>query len=185
MQETKPYPMADHIRVYQDGRIESCLKLGRASGKCDIWRPVTINLSGRDGYPTVHIKMNGKHKEVCVHLVVIRSWVGEAPEEGMVCRHLDDNRKNFNLENLEWGTHGQNVEDAKRNRRFKRGEIHPNSKLTDDQRAHIAIAARTGLSLSFIAEEYGISYPAAHYIAFGRKGRDGYQADPYDFCNME
>lgn len=169
MPETMPYPLADHIRVHRDGRIESCLKLGRVSGKGDKWRPIKPQLK-QGGYPCISIRSGGKNHFLRVHRVVAWAWHG-APEPGQICRHLDDNRLNFHADNLAWGTRADNTEDAKRNGKILSGEDSPVSKLSNHQREMIMISACTGGSLHEIAREFGVSYAAAHYVAYGRPNR--------------
>jgi hypothetical protein len=124
MSDAKPCPLADYIRVYRDGRIESCLTRGRIGGKTDRWRPLAVTRpSGGGSYPTVSLKIDGKFRPVKVHLIVAYAWHGP-PKPGQICRHLDDNPNNFDSDNLAWGTHAENMQDAIRNGRYLVGERH-------------------------------------------------------------
>lgn len=49
-----------------------------------------------------------------VHAVVLNAFVGPRPD-GMVCRHLDDDKTNNALSNLCWGTPRENQLDVVRN----------------------------------------------------------------------
>jgi hypothetical protein len=51
-----------------------------------------------------------------VHMLICTTFHGKCPD-GLICRHLDDNRKNNHYENLMWGTTQQNVADSIRNGR--------------------------------------------------------------------
>ena len=70
--EFKVYPLASHIRVSRDGRVESNLRIGRRSGTSEIWRPLKVMTDHRArGYPYVNVKReNGKHRPVKVHKIV-------------------------------------------------------------------------------------------------------------------
>ena len=120
MFETMLYPPADHIRVYRDGRIESCLNRGRSGGKGKFWHAVKPQIK-EGGYPCVSIRMGGKNVFCRVHRVVAWAWHGE-PKHGQICRHLDDNRLNFHADNLAWGSQEDNIEDAIRNGKIRYGE---------------------------------------------------------------
>lgn len=49
--------------------------------------------------------------------LVLRAFVGPPAPDQYLCRHLDDNRENNNLFNLDWGTDADNRADAIRNGR--------------------------------------------------------------------
>lgn len=50
-------------------------------------------------------------RAVLVHRLVLQAFVGPCPT-GMECRHFPDpNPTNNNLENLQWGTHQENMDD--------------------------------------------------------------------------
>lgn len=56
----------------------------------------------------------GKRKNVYVHRAVMKSFVGE-PEKGLVVNHLDGNKLNNNIENLEYVTMKENSQHAMEN----------------------------------------------------------------------
>lgn len=49
-----------------------------------------------------------------IHRCVLLAF-DRAPNEGEVCRHLNDVKDDNRLENLKWGSHKENSADAKRN----------------------------------------------------------------------
>lgn len=61
-------------------------------------------------YPTVAL---GRGNTRTVHSLVAEAHLGRCPE-GMEIRHKDGNRKNPCLDNLEFGTRGDNMRDASR-----------------------------------------------------------------------
>lgn len=61
-----------------------------------------------------------------VHWLVLRSFC-DCPTNIEETRHLNNNRQDNRLINLEWSTHIKNLED----REHVRGEEHPHSKLTE------------------------------------------------------
>lgn len=170
MSDTMPFPLADHIRVSRDGRVESCLNVGCRGGLGSTWRPLAINMEAPGGYPTVHIKMRGKHRSVGVHIVVAKSWLG-LPGPGLMCRHLDDNKMNFNLSNLAWGTNLENAADAIANGKTRRGERSGMAKLTDFERGYMRYASVLGFSQAELAREHGVTSATVSYVVRGRPAR--------------
>ncbi len=114
--EFKVYPLSPYLRVSKDGRVESCAhsRLEVCSLK---WRPkkVTADMSC-NGYPHVTAKFpDGKSRMVTVHKLVAWTWIGPKPGPEQMVRHLDDNKLNYHLSNLSWGTAKDNADDYKRN----------------------------------------------------------------------
>lgn len=68
------------------------------------------------GYPAIGLSSNNKRVKRRVHSLMLTAFVGPRPE-GMVARHLDDNRSNNIIENLAWGTPLENSQDKYRNGR--------------------------------------------------------------------
>jgi hypothetical protein len=66
------------------------------------------------GYKTVTLSMNAARKKFRVHRLVLEAFVGLRPD-GMVCRHLNDDKTNNTLANLTWGSYLENSADAIRN----------------------------------------------------------------------
>lgn len=59
------------------------------------------------GYPTVSLPVEGKIKSKTIHRLVASAFL-ENPDNLNVVNHKDGNKKNNNLENLEWATYKQN-----------------------------------------------------------------------------
>lgn len=75
-----------------------------------------------DGY----LYVKGGPYPTAVHRLVIETFQGPPPFDGLVCRHLDGNRQNNNLDNLRWGTPRQNALDTAEHKRLRqKGEIPP------------------------------------------------------------
>ena len=77
----------------------------------------------RDGYLRVNLYKNGIGKYFFVHRLVWQTFVGEIPE-GMQCNHIDEDKgnnrvENLNLmtskENINWGTHNTRMAAARIN----------------------------------------------------------------------
>ena len=63
---------------------------------------------GKRGYLTITFGGKTKKKTLYAHGMVSRAFMGETPE-GMVCDHIDGNRSNNNVNNLQYVTQRENV----------------------------------------------------------------------------
>ncbi|QDG49277.1 hypothetical protein FIV42_00565 [Persicimonas caeni] len=72
------------------------------------------------GYPQVTLRHDGRKARARVHEIVMEAFVGPRPDDQIVL-HANDNPADNRLENLEYGTRGDNLRDAYRNRR--RGKL--------------------------------------------------------------
>lgn len=86
----------------------------------------------RNGYFAVGISRLGCRKSFEIHVLVLAAFRGPRPPRN-VSRHLDGDRLNNCIENLEYGTQKQNMEDCERHGRIPHGERSWNSKLTQAQ----------------------------------------------------
>jgi hypothetical protein len=93
-------------QVSDDGRVRSLPRPGVAGGELKLYKT-----PGR--YPTVNLSRDGSSRTEEVHRLVARAFLGEPPE-GHEVRHLDGNPWNCTLENLAYGTRGENMRDKRR-----------------------------------------------------------------------
>lgn len=117
------------------------------------------------GYRVVDLKVAGSRKTVRVHRLVMESFVGK-PYKEMV-NHIDGNKSNNNVENLEWATRSENELHAyatglkKSSDKHKASTAESNKRrrtITDDTIRHIRnssdsqykLAAELGVSRSII-----------------------------------
>lgn len=86
--------------VSSEGRVRSFRR--GANGR--VLRPGIAS----HGYPTVAL---GRGNTQSVHVLVAAAFLGPCPE-GQEVRHRDGKRTNPRMENLHYGTRGQNIADA-------------------------------------------------------------------------
>jgi hypothetical protein len=60
----------------------------------------------KDGYKTYRITLGGVKKHLKAHRLMMNAWVGERPD--LVVNHIDGNKQNNDLSNLEWCTVAEN-----------------------------------------------------------------------------
>jgi len=64
--------------------------------------------------PAGHVSVSlGRNNSQCVHKLVLLAFVGAAPS-GCECLHDNGDPSDNHLENLRWGTRGENIRDAVR-----------------------------------------------------------------------
>lgn len=129
-----------------------------------------LKLAFSDGRPAVNLRSSdGKNRFALVHHLVLEAFVGPRPV-GQECRHLDDNRQNNRLSNLEWGTRRENMADRRRNglrKRGVRGEANNASKLTENDVHLIRRLRAGGLSYEKIGKRMGVSWQTVNRIVKG------------------
>ncbi len=96
-------------QVSDKGQVRSLDRLGKLGQK----------LRGRllkqgvdpNWYYRVRLTNRLGSKTVNTHYLVLLAFVGPADHPSLVCRHLDGNSRNNNLDNLKWGTCSENSHD--------------------------------------------------------------------------
>lgn len=87
----------DRITVFKDGRTR------KFYGK--ILEANTVNNSG---YATISLHENGKSKTILIHRIVAEAFI-DNPLECKEINHIDQDKLNNSVDNLEWCTHKENV----------------------------------------------------------------------------
>lgn len=97
----------DYEGIYQvsnKGRIKS---LARIVGNCKRKDKIIIPKDNGSGYYKVNLYKNGKHKNHYVHKLVASVFINNENNKPCI-NHKDYNRKNNNVENLEWVSYKEN-----------------------------------------------------------------------------
>lgn len=116
-----------------------------------------------------YISIGGKHCRI--HRLVYEAFVGDVPE-GLELNHIDTNKLNNHVSNLEAITHQQNIQHAKDNDLFahQHGEKNPAAKLTqalaDEIKIHLA---EKKLKHREIAKLFGVCRSTVTHIRMGIK----------------
>ena len=66
----------------------------------------------RNGYHRVHLTLNGKRKAFSVHRLVALKFNSNNYFNGAEINHIDGDKSNNAVENLEWVTHKENINHA-------------------------------------------------------------------------
>ena len=77
-----------------------------------------------DGYPSVRLTLDGRRQRFAVHRLVAIAYLGPRPSKRHEVRHLNGDKTDNRVQNLAWGTAGDNAADRERHGRTSRGERH-------------------------------------------------------------
>ncbi len=120
------------------------------------------------GYEYISLRINGKTHQSTVHRLMALSFYGELPE-GMTINHIDFNKTNNKISNLEIITMYDNMQHAKVGRRFRSGEKSPFSKITGLDVLNIVKLHSCGMKGCVLSNIYGISESMVSKIIRGKK----------------
>lgn len=126
-----------------------------------------------NGYSMVSLRENGIKKNRTVHSLILCSFCGDKRELGFVSRHIDGNKLNNHIDNLEWGTISENHNDKKRHGTFQQGESHGMHTLTNDIVKYIKQSKESCLILR---KKFNITEGAVYSARTGWKHLNSEQA---------
>ncbi len=109
------YECKDHQNYFitKTGILYSILVKG-GQGETDINNPRKMAYGqDKDGYYRVVLSHNAKHTYIKIHTLVVKQFIGDIDiENGFVVNHIDGNKHNNNVENLEIITNLENIQHA-------------------------------------------------------------------------
>ncbi len=106
--------------LYQVSNLGKIRSLRCWTGRIYLVRNKILNPSkNQKGYLQVQLCKNGKRKQCLVHRVVAEIFIPHYDEKQDIVNHIDGNKLNNIVENLEWCTQKQNVQHAIKNNLFK------------------------------------------------------------------
>lgn len=147
------YQVSDMGNVRSKDRTVACSRFGTRSL---IGRPLkaTVDFAG---YCKVTLKDQGRNKVWKIHRLVAEHFINKV-EGKEIINHIDNNRTNNRVENLEWCTHKENTAHMhSQGRNYSAtGEANPACKLTDTQIDKIH-NLKGKLSQPKIAAMFGVS----------------------------
>jgi hypothetical protein len=115
------------------------------------------------GYISVSLSNKGKRETWLLHRLVMNNFIGKCPKDKEV-NHIDGNKLNNHVSNLEYITKSQNHKHAFSIgiKKAIRGSIHVNTTLNEDQvlwiRKNYKKYNRGGFNLKNIADKFNIDF---------------------------
>lgn len=122
----------------------------------------------KDGYRQCLLRIAGQRKNVLLHRLIASAFI-ENPQNLPVINHLDGNKLNNSVDNLEWCTVKHNHGHAVGLGLIKNtGEDNHRHSLKDHQVAEIKAMLAQGLGSRTIANKFGVTRSAIQHIKRGR-----------------
>ena len=122
----------------------------------------------KDGYLKVSFYIFGKYKRKLVHRLVLETFNPVENMEKLQVNHIDGNKQNNNINNLEWCTLKENMKHAWENGLCKNSTPSGNEShhkvLDEDTVKLILLDLKNGMSYQKIADKYGVSKPTIYQI---------------------
>lgn len=125
----------------------------------------------RSGYYSVRVTLGSRKrkKHIIIHKAVAYAFLGGDGEE---VNHIDGDKTNNNVDNLEWCTNSENLFHAWNvinsfDRERYIGENNPAHKLSEDDVRNIRLEKINGASERSLSRKYKVSRPVIHGILNG------------------
>lgn len=119
--------------------------------------------TNKKGYQFVRLYVHGVSKTHLVHRVIAEIYIPKQMGKNEV-NHIDGNKANNAVWNLEWVTAQENVKHSVDTGLVKRGSDRTNSKLSDSQVIEMRKLRKKGMNYYALGKLFNISYQGAHKI---------------------
>lgn len=145
------------------GRVKSLARMRKsAHGAMAPIRERILKLkTSKSGYEVVHIRKDEMQSHPSVHRLVAEAFIGNSEDKPTV-NHIDTNKTNNNVRNLEWSTHSEQMQHAVKNELL---EVRGGPKFSKKAKQEIfQYHAETQCSLMTLSQKFGISERTAGRI---------------------
>lgn len=172
MEEWRDINPCPGYQISSYGRVRSFTN--NRHGFCDTPHFLATDINS-NGYERVILGPNGRF---FVHHLVAAEFVPN-PNNHPIVRHKDDNRLNNHVDNLEWGTQSDNIQDAIRRGRFVSNIAIAKEAALRKQRQRVIAKDLDGRrireypSLSDAARDLGVSEGSISNVLHGRQRKTG------------
>lgn len=123
--------------------------------------------TNRYGYKTSKLCKEGHCRRLTIHRLVAKAFLPN-PENRRQVNHIDGDKTNNRLDNLEWASHSENIRHAYAtglmNTDHLVGENSVNAKLTWEKVREIRKQLSEGARVKDLAQQYGVSSGTITYI---------------------
>lgn len=113
------------------------------------------------GYLRVAMSVGGKTKHLLLHRVILCTYTVESLNSPLEVNHIDGNKLNNRLDNLEWVTRSENLKHAFRlGLNSSKGELNGKAVINESQVIEIYHLCASGMANTEIAKLYGVTKSA-------------------------
>jgi len=151
-------PVANYEELYDVSNLGRIRRINHGEAATE-WHTISQEIDSR-GYLITRLYKNGIRFRVRVHKLVAESFLGCCPE-GLEVNHIDGDKANSSIENLEYITHIENILHAVRSGLMIGGRLLPDD--VHEIRARLA----AGEKQESIAADYCITRSAIAHISSG------------------
>lgn len=123
-----------------------------SDGRKRAYKSKFIKFSNPLGYLVAPLVKHQKQKFVSVHRLIAIHFIPN-PHNKPFINHIDGNKQNNSISNLEWCTHAENTTHAVENSLYRKGENHGNAKISNEAAEEIRNSKESGV---FLAEKFKI-----------------------------
>lgn len=169
METWKPIVAIPGYEVSSLGRVK---KLPCGKGFNSVERIKTL-VTSKDGYLMLNWKtLDGKQHSKPIHRIVAEAFIPN-PEQKDTVNHIDGDKTNNNVDNLEWATRREQLTHAYAHalRVSHKGSENCNSKLSQDDvmfiRTYTVKRSRTH-GIPSMAKKFGVSYETIYNVLSGK-----------------
>lgn len=157
--------MFKNIPGFEDYSVSMCGKV-----KSNRRNRLLSIITRRDGYKELGIRADKKKYIMLVHRLVAMTYIPN-PDNKPCVNHLDSDRGNNSVENLEWCTYKENLEHASGKGRLvgKKGETSSSAVMSNETCHLICKEIEKGVKLKAISDKYGINIKTISNIKNGKR----------------
>ena len=159
-------------KVSNLGRVKSLSRLRKSKGGCDapIKEKILVPKQNNCGYVIAHLRGDNLNKTLLVHRLVAMAFIPN-PENKKTVNHIDADKTNNHLSNLEWNTHSEQMQHAVANNLL---EVRGAPKFTKEYKKEIYEYFKSNeITITELARLFGVSERTA-----GRIAREGVHPRP-------
>jgi hypothetical protein len=145
------------------GRVKSLSRIVNRSNSPMRTKEKIVQTNKWKKYHEVDLYILGKRKKFYIHRLIAIYFIPN-PRNLKQINHIDGNKGNFDISNLEWSTQSENIKHAHDfiGINVPKGEKHFSSKLTDDIVKEIR--ATKNPNQVHLGKKYGVSPSTIRYI---------------------
>ena len=143
----------------------------------DLWdvecQRMKTKIPHKKGYYKYSFWINGKEKKIFIHRLVLMTFNPVDGMEKLQVNHIDGDKSNNNLSNLEWCTQSENQKHAfKMGLLSRKGEKNSQAKLTENDVYEICYMLLDNIPIKEIADKFNVSKSLISLIKNHKKWAD-------------